>query len=209
MADLIEFKILNITRERIYDINGRFSLYDKVIYNQNGKTKFILYPYQRNVSKLEKFDFYEEKIRFNNEFFSEEAYLSRNRKKIAPQSVKRLPQQGFYKTFIKIYIIFRYRGKTPFYYPEKGDISSLLVAKNSSETNMLKSVLDSSYSDFKLWLHQAKTNNNIQIYEGWTYKRFFSTTGKFNGDTIILDWKETKFNGTNRGRTFDRLKEFR
>lgn len=171
-------------------------------YNPNSESGKIQSARGRNI-------WYKEQIINDLKDKEKEDFLIKQNKKVAQKETKKL-KNVFYQSFIKIHVIIRYKNNTPFFFPEKDGTNVELYSNNYSEKVMLDIVLgEAKYTELKYWIERAKNNSNISIIGGWTYKRIYSASGSFNGDSVYMNWDEVRFNGTNRGKKINHLARFR
>ena len=117
--------------------------------------------------------------------------------KVTPRPLKKERRKGFYYSGCRAHIVVQFKNQTPFWFPSKGGTTSYTISNNIPESKMLKHLLDvndsGAYDKFKYWLDESKKNKNIFIYGGYTYKRVFSATGSFNGDSEYVDYVQRIF----------------
>ena len=188
-------------------IKGRYK--NKVKYKVDDNIKTAEYIYIKN----EKLDTKVKRIRENIVSKENEAIkrtdLRFKNNQIAKKSTKSQKNRGFYFTSIKINIIVRYRFETPFHFPTKNKTNSITRARNLTEKQILNSILyDEDMEQFKMWYKRGLTDKNVHIFGGWTYKRVFSRTGSFNGDTLYLDYYKREFLGSSNSKITNFLKEY-
>lgn len=218
MVNGMQDKVRNFEITDIKRINLKGQYYDRVSYEVDGEQKYFFYKwyspesesYAQQQARGGKIKFYRIYLENRDKDKLKEDFLEKKKYKVHPTATKNVVGNPFYQSFIKIFLVIRYKNHTPFYFPEKGDSNAIVYSNNYSETQMLKLVLQNhKYQEMRYWIERAKSNSNISINYGWTYKRVYSRTGSFNGDTVYLNWDEVRFNGTNRGIRINHLKGLR
>lgn len=187
--------------------------YDHVKAYDGKKIFYRDYVYRNKLKNRE--DYYGKVIR-GELLHSNKKYAKVIREKKEEQIRNTAPKQvrgkGYYQTSIKMFLIARYKNKTPFFIPPQRKSSITIVSNNRSEKYMIRSHLnycgEGNYEDFNYWMDRWKANKEVKIFGGWTYKRTFSGTGSFNGDTQYLDFVERRFSGR-KMNTYNYFKMYR
>lgn len=206
--DKSKVKVLKVKR---IAKNGRY--YDQVTYtDQEGKRKTLEAVWRRDLAKEDRIKEYSARAKAieNEEERTEYLYQRANRIRPTSPRYSKKKAKPFYQSFIRVYIIVRYRNQTPFYYPKKGRWTTITRSRNLTEKQMLLSCLnEDELTELKFWLDKGKTDKDVHVFHGWTYKRIISETGSFNGDTKYLDWYKREFIGSATPVTIDFLAPFR
>lgn len=207
--DKNKVKVLKVKR---ISKNGRY--YDLVTYiDETGKKKTLEAVWRRDLPKEDRIKEYSARAKTIENEQERSEYLYKKADRIQPTSPrysKKKKGSVFYQSFIRVYIVIRYRNQTPFYYPKKGRWTTITRSRNVTERGMLLSCLnEGELEELKFWLEKGKTDPGVQVFHGWTYKRIISTTGSFNGDTKYLDWFKREFVGSATPVTVDFLQPFR
>lgn len=188
--------------------NGRY--YDRITYSYEGKQQTTYSVWTNRLTQEQRLK--NNKLRAlqrENEIKSDLQILKKQ-KQIAKKSQRSQKKKGFYVTSVRGHVIVRYKNSTPFYFPTKGSTTSIVRARNDTERGMLQELFgDADLEQFKHWFDRAKKSKQIYIYGGWVYKRAFSQTGSFNGDSKYLDWVERRFLGNNGFETIDKYRQYR
>ena len=188
-------------------LKGRYK--NQIKYKVDNKVKSGEYIYIKN----ESLDAKTKRLRGNvvakeNEITTINDLKFKN-KKVAKISTKSQKKKGFYFSSIKISLIVRYRSQTPFHFPSTTKTNNITRAKNLTELQMLNSVLyDDDREQFNYWYKRGLSDKNIHIFGGWTYKRIFSRTGSFNGDSLYIDFYKREFQGSSRTKIVNFLKGY-
>lgn len=203
------------------ELGGRF--YDRVTFkiDRDKEKKSLDFTHVRNESLDKKTRRLRDNIKGSFLKDNSDSYIERRSNQIAPKSVKTVPvfkkekgktvrKQGNYFSYCFCNIIVRYKNQTPFHFPDKGSTNVSIRARNLTEVQALHSVLyGDNLEQFRFWLKKSRKDKNVYIYGGWTYKRTFSKTGSFNGDTVFLDFLQREFLGNNGYVTHNKLGKYR
>jgi hypothetical protein len=199
---------IEIIKTKRINKNNRY--YDKITYkNAEGEQKTVLSVWTNRKTQEQRLKDNKLKALQRENDIKVESQIRKRKSQIAPKSTKYQKKKGFYVTSIRGHLIVRYKNTTPFHFPTKGSTTSIVRARNDTESGMLQELFGDDYEELKHWFNRAKQNKNIYIYGGWTYKRAFSQTGSFNGDSKYLDYYERRFLGNNGIETIDKFREFR
>lgn len=197
MASVIITKIKRVNRRNRYE-----NKIDVVI---DGEPETRYYAWSPKLAGEAKKTHYQKVLEAESQSGNENKadYIKHSRKFASESTVQRKKsykeREGvYYQSSIKIYLVVQHKNQTPFFFPQRGQSNFVVISASRSEKQMLKAVLKraSDYEAFNYWMRQfSKGNKDVRIYYGWTYKRFYSATGSFNGDTRYTDFKETRFEG--------------
>jgi len=199
------FKVISIRR-----VNYNGSYKDKIKYTFNGKEDTLYNNWKPNRSLTERKrlarKIVESRVTVPYDT-KEKQHISTHT--VSPKSLKKERRKGFYYSGCRAHIVVQYKNNTPFWFPKKGGTSSYTISNNKSEKDMLRNLLElnqgGDFQKFTFWLNESKTNKDVFIYGGWTYKRVFSPTGSFNGDSEYIDFVQRIFKGNNGVQTINRL----
>lgn len=204
---MVEKGEIEIIRTKRVNRNGRY--YDRVTYRtKEGESKTVYSLWSSKNTQEQRLRINKQKAVYRENELKNEYQIRKKKRQIAPK--RKTKKKGFYMTSIRGHIVVRYKNTTPFFFPQTGETTSHVRAVNESEKGMLKTLLlPEEYEQFKHWYDRSKKNKNIYIFGGWTYKRAFSATGSFDGDSRYLDWVERRFLGNNGMETIDRYRQYR
>jgi len=199
------FKVLSIKR---VNLNGNYK--EKISYTYENK-KHIIYNNWHTGKSMTSRKRLARKIvesRVNQSFDeSEKRHLLKH--KVTPKSRVKEIRKGYYYSGIRAHIVVQYKSTTPLWFPKKNGTTSYTIANNKNEKQMLKALFDlneeGEYENFVFWLNKRKTDKNVFIYGGYTYKRVFSPTGSFNGDSEYIDFIQRIYKGNSGTQTINRL----
>lgn len=202
-------KILEIKR---INVNGSYK--DRISYTFEGEKDNITINWKKYASDYERKRKARKIVesRVNQNFNREEIEHIRKHK-VTSKPLKKERRRGYYYSGIRAFLIVQYKNNTPFFFPVKGGTTSYTISNNIKEGQMLKNLFNvnkqGEYEKFMYWYEQSKSNKDIYIYGGWTYKRVFSPTGSFNGDSEYVDYIQRTFRGNASPSTINRLKNRR
>lgn len=208
MVKRTDIKILSIKRQRRV-IHGEGRYVNVIKYEYEGRKKVHEGIYVHNENIEQRIDRMKNVVWDKEKDFATDKSLHQKKQQIAKTSPPTQKKRGYYFSSIKMSVIIRHKHQTPYHFPKKNRTNQVIRARNLTEKELLRNVLGEEYDTFKWWYDNAKENKNIYIYGGWTYKRTFSRTGSFNGDSIYIDYIQRIFQGNKGLRTINKFDRYR